>query len=178
MTVTTKSNGQVNVEICRTHYGHKHELQHIRISKIKRREIAMKIREGISRERVLDEIRESVAKDLHRHHLVDKKDLNNITTAYGLENIRRHGNDQQSVLAWIEEWKENEETNPILFYKLQGEEASDGASLAKEDFFIAVQTPLQKHMFKQFASNGVCCDTTHGTNGYDFSLATILVADE
>ena len=138
----------------------------------------MKIREGISRERVLDEIRESVAKDLHRHHLVDKKDLNNITTAYGLENIRRHGNDQQSVLAWIEEWKENEETNPILFYKLQGEEASDGVSLAKEDFFIAVQTPLQKHMFKQFASNGVCCDTTHGTNGYDFSLATILVADE
>ena len=86
---------------------------------------------------------------------------------YGLDNIRRHGNDQQSVLAWMKEWEENKEGNPILFYKLQGEEGTDG-----------VQTPLQKHMFQQFASNGVCCDTTHGTNAYDFSLATILVANE
>ena len=138
----------------------------------------MKIRQGVSRDRVLDEIRESVADDLHRQHLVDKKDLCNISTAYGLDNIRRHGNDQQSVLAWIKEWEENEENNPVLFYKLQGEEAPDGVHLSKEDFFIAVQTPLQKHIFQQFASNGVCCDTTHGTNAYDFSLATILVADE
>jgi transketolase N-terminal domain/subunit len=67
----------------------------------------MKIREGISRERVLDEIRESVAEDLHRHHLMEKKDLDNVTTAYGLESIRHHGNDQQSILAWIDKWKEN-----------------------------------------------------------------------
>ena len=33
-------------------------------------------------------------------------------------------------------------------------------------------------MFQQFASNSVCCDTTHGINAYNFSLATILVADE
>jgi hypothetical protein len=178
MTATTANDGHVDVDVCYTHYGHEHELQHIRISKIKRREIALKIREGISRDRVLDEIRESVADDLHRQHLVDKKDLCNISTAYGLDNIRRHGNDQQSVLAWIKEWEENEETNPILFHKLQGEEAPDGVNLANEDFFIAVQTPLQKHMFQKFASNGVCCDTTHGTNAYDFSLATILVADE
>ena len=78
----------------------------------------------------------------------------------------------------MKEWEENEESNPILFYKLQGEEGTDEVNLAKEDFFIAVQTPLQKHMFQQFASNGICCDTTHGTNMYDFSLATILVADE
>ena len=138
----------------------------------------MKIREGISGERILDDIRESVQEDLHRHHLVDKNDLTNITVAYNFENIRRHANDQQSVLAWIEQWKKNEESNPVLFYKLQGEETSDIVSLAKEDFFIAVQTPLQKHMLKQYASNGVCCDTTHGMTGYDFSLITLLVTDE
>ena len=41
-----------------------------------------------------------------------------------------------------------------------------------------MQTPLQKHMLQQFGSNGVCCDSTHGTNAYDFSLTTVLVADE
>jgi hypothetical protein len=87
-------------------------------------------------------------------------------------------NDQQSVLAWIEEWKKDDETNPILFYKLQGKKAPDGYDLCDEDSFIAMQTPLQKHMFQQFGSNGVCCDSMHGTNAYDFSLATVLVADE
>ena len=62
----------------------------------------MKIREGISREHILDQIRESVQNDLHCHHLADKN-LNNITAAYGLEKIRLYANDQQSFLAWIEE---------------------------------------------------------------------------
>ena len=79
-------------------------------------------------------------------------------------------NDQQSVLAWIEEWKKDDETNPILFYKLQGKKAPDGYDPCDEDFFIAMQTPLQKHMLQQFGANGVCCDSTHGTNAYDFSL--------
>ena len=33
-------------------------------------------------------------------------------------------------------------------------------------------------MLQQFGSNGVCCDSTHGTNAYDFSLTTLLVSDE
>ena len=82
MTATTANDGHVDVDVCYTHYGHEHELQHIRISKIKRREIALMIREGISRDRVLDEIRESLSDDLHRQHLADKKDLCNISTAY------------------------------------------------------------------------------------------------
>ena len=81
MTATTANDG--HVDVCYTHDGHEHKLQHIRISKIKRREIALKIREGISRDCVLDEIRESVADDLHRQHLVDKKDLCNISKRAG-----------------------------------------------------------------------------------------------
>ena len=48
----------------------------------------------------------------------------------------------------------------------------------KEDFFIVVQSPLQKQMFETFAHKGVCCDSTHGTNAYDFSLSTVLVIDD
>lgn len=53
--------------------------------------------------------------------------------------------------------------------------APDRYNLAKDDFFIAMQMPLQKEMF---APKGVCCDTTHGTNSYDFSLTTILAINE
>ena len=48
----------------------------------------------------------------------------------------------------------------------------------KEDFLIVVQSPLQKQMFEKFPQKGVCCDSTHGTNAYDFSLTTVLVIDE
>ena len=64
---------------------------------------------------MLDEIGESLLDDLHHQHLVDRKDLCNISTAYGLGNIRRRGNDQQSILAWMKEWEANKESNPILF---------------------------------------------------------------
>ena len=29
-----------------------------------------------------------------------------------------------------------------------------------------------------FCKNGICADTTHGTNHYDFNLLTLLVVDE
>ena len=178
VTTTTKSNGFVHVDVCYTHYGHKKELQHLRIPNWRRRDIAVKIRVGIHCDRILDDVRQSVAESLHRHHLLERKDITNIQKSYGLDKIRRHMNDQQSVLAWIEERKQDEETNPILFYTLQGKKSPDGYDLCDKDFFIVVQTPLQKHMLQQFGSNGVCCDSTHGTNAYDFSLTTLLVSDE
>lgn len=109
--------------------------------------------------------------------MLARKDLANIERAYGLQTVQRHANDQQSVLAWITEWKQSED-DPILYYKLQGQEAEEDVDLSKEDFFIVIQSPLQKHMYQKFAHKGVCCDSTHGTNAYDFSLTTILVIDE
>lgn len=62
-------------------------------------------------------------KEFHRYHLAERKDLANIERSYGLRQVQHHINNQQSVLAWIEEWKQASENNPILYYKLQGEEA-------------------------------------------------------
>ena len=33
-------------------------------------------------------------------------------------------------------------------------------------------------MFEKFAHKGICCDSMHGTNPYDFSLTTVLVIDK
>lgn len=177
MTVTILADKSLKVNAILTHYGQEKELQHLRITKRKRQEVAAKLKQGVSREKILDEVRDSVSGNLGRYHLIAQKDLANIERAYGLRNVQRHSNDQQSVLAWIEEWRQSEH-NPILYYKLQGQDAEEGFDLMKEDFFIVVQSPLQKQMFEKFAPKGVCCDSTHGTNTYDFSLTTVLVIDD
>ena len=107
---------------------------------------------------------------------MERKDLQNIERAFGLKAVQRHLNDQQSVLSWIEEWS-TEEQNTILYYKLQGQEAEDEYDLAN-DLFIAVQTLFQKEMLLKFGHKGICYDSTHGTNAYDFNLTSLLVVAE
>lgn len=131
------------------------------------------------RERILDDIRDNlIGNQFKRHHLLDKKDINNIEKAYGLKAVRRHADDQTSVLSWISEWKEHPETNPVLFYKLQGDKAPVGYTMCDDDFLLVIQTPFQKYMLQKYGENGVCVDSTHGTNAYDFLLTSVLVVDE
>ena len=72
------------VSLCRTHHGHRKMLQHLRVPKRQREMIAAKIRHGVSRERVLDDIRQSVSSTFHRQHLVDRQDLANLQRACGM----------------------------------------------------------------------------------------------
>ena len=65
---------------------------------------------------------QSVTDEIRRHHLIDQKDLANIEHTYGLKSIQQHANNQQSMLAWTQEWKDSQKMeNPILYYKLQGQ---------------------------------------------------------
>ena len=50
--ITTKKDNTVLAEICHTHYGHTKEVQHIGLSKGKREEIAAKLQQGISRDKI------------------------------------------------------------------------------------------------------------------------------
>ena len=147
-------------------------------AKRKRQEFAAKIQQGVLREKILDDIRDSVTENnFFRHHLLEKKDLLNIERAFGLKDFQRHINDQDSVLAWITEWEQSADTNPILFCKFQ-DEMVEGYDLSKEDFVLIIQSPFQRHMLQKFGTKGICCDSTHGTNAYDFLLTTCLVVDE
>ena len=84
---------------------------------------------------------------------------------------------KKAFLSWIKEWEEQED-NPILYYKMQGEVDPEESSLGKDDFMIIIQTKSQKHMMIKFANGGICCDTTHGTTGYDFKLTSFLIVDD
>ena len=179
MTARVYENGNISLSVCHTHHGHSKTLQHLRVPKRQREMIAAKIQHGVSRERILDDIRQSVSSTFHRQHLVDRQDLANLQRPYALENVQRHGNDHQSVLSWIGEWeREMGDQSPVLFCKFQGEEAKGVHVLPIDDFLMVLQTPFQREMLKKLAKNGICCDSTHGTNGYDFPLTTIHVIDE
>lgn len=108
MSVTILDDGKISSQVCYTHYGHNQDLQHIWIPKQTKDGIAAKLQQGISRERILNDIRNNMTvSNFKRHHLIDKKDINNIEKSYGLKAIHRHANDQTSVLSWISEWNDN-----------------------------------------------------------------------
>lgn len=162
------------MEAYHTHYGHKLQLQHLSISNRKRDEIAAKLHLGISPDKILDEVRDNVGNSVERIHLLERKDISNLSRSFGLSNVQRHINDQDSVASWITEW-ENKENSPLLFHKLQGDELQN---FKKDDFMIVLQTDFQASLLREFSCNGVCMDSTHGTNMYDFLLTTLMVIDE
>ena len=140
--------GSITAEIVETHYGHNLELQHVPIPDDKKEEIAAKLQQGISNERIIDDIRNSCNDEgIKRHHLLEKKDLRNISSCFGIEGAR---------ITWITE-REQSESNPVLFYKLQGQDYTDeeDLNLTSDDFIIILQSPFQKTLAKKLAHKGV-----------------------
>ena len=84
-----------------------------------RNEIAAKLQQGVSKEKILDNMQNNVGTEFLHDHIIDKQDVINIQCAYGLEEVQRHADDQTSALAWIQEWQ-NSTSNPVVWYKLQG----------------------------------------------------------
>ena len=109
-----RENGTFMSEVYRNHYGHESGFGHTWLTTSTRQQIAAKLQQGIFKEKILDDIRESVGLEFQREHLVGKRDLFNIEKAFGLDNIQRYPNDQESVLSWIQEWKGSDD-NPTVF---------------------------------------------------------------
>ena len=172
--------GGVTVTYCSTH-NHSKTLAHVQIPPRVRIDIAAKLQQGVGMERVLDDIRDNVANELGREHLVTRQDLHNIRSQYNIDGMIRHKNDLISVLSWVTEMNTLEHS-PVLFFKPQGEENKMRLEMgmdnhSKDDFVLIVQTESQKDMLRKFGSLVLCIDSTHKTNAYDFYLTTLLVID-
>ena len=166
------------MEICDTHYSHTPSLGHLRLSKSQRREIARKLSEGVTIERVLDDVRDAISSDLNRLHLLTRNDILNIERAFSLRSIEKHKDDATSVAILVEELNQSDKESPVLLYKQQGKCLQEHKFLNKSDFVLVLQTPYQAVMLKEFGNNVICIDSTFKTTGYDFTLITILVIDE
>ena len=65
-------------------YMHEPRLGHIRLSEEVRLKTG-KLVQGVSYEKILDDIRNSASDDFKRIHLIQRKDINNIECAFKLE---------------------------------------------------------------------------------------------
>lgn len=111
--------------IYKDHYGHEtDELQHLSIPMPIKCEIASKISQGVTFEKILDNYRDRI--DTHylkREDLITRKDLHNIKQKFDLilKNGQLHKNNTNSVDTRIEQTKREEENNPVTYNKNQGE---------------------------------------------------------
>ena len=167
------------VQYCPTHYGHRKLLGHLRLTEMERLVIAGKLTKGVTFERILDDIRNSLDTSVERIHRVTRKDISNIQQAYGIQVEQYYNDDSSSLLAWVNEMKQNS-PNPVLLYKHQGNATTSQCPNLTEKYLILVlQTPSQAEMLCKCGHNKIICvDDTHGTNSYDFNLTTVLVVDE
>ncbi len=176
-----KREGTISAIICKTHYGHSCRIGHIRLPQTDRLVIAGQVAQGVSFDRILDNIRDSVSKRFERNHLVTKKDLYNIERAFNFQGTQKHPIDAVSVGSWVAEMTSKGEDSPVLMYKPQGTcvaQVGKCKGLGVHDFALVVQTPLQVEMLRNFGNSIICVDATHGTNSYDFQLISVIVIDE
>ena len=176
--VNDTDTGEVIVHYCSTHYNHKISMGHLRIQEATHLKIAAQLQEGVTRQRIMDNIRDSVTFGITREHLVTKQDIHNIKNQYNIEGVMRHINALTSVCAWVKKF-ETLPYNPIIIFKPQGEIQSDQMdNIGKRDFLLGIHTKFQRDMMVKYGPSCVCMDSTHGTNMYDFVLVTVLVIDD
>ena len=169
-----KDTGNVLVEYCAYHHNHAIQLAHLRIPTKTRLDIAARLKQGVTMQRILDDIRDNCSGSINRDHLITKKDIHNVKLQYNIEGVTRHKNDLLSVLSWVQEMATSHE-NPIIFFKQQGEMTKANI---ENDFLLCIQTSFQRDMLKKFGTSVICMDSTHGTNSYDFNLTSVVVIDD
>ncbi len=173
----------LEVEYCSNHHNHEKDelkdLAHLTLPRHVKLLIATKIHQGVAVERILDDVRDSITygDTPNRDHLTSKKDIYNIKKTLNVQNIQKHISDPKSVDIWVSQLQENEDYNPVLYFKQQGV-VDEHDQLDKDDFLLCVQTEFQCDMLKNFGNKAICMDATHGTNQNSFLLITILVIDE
>lgn len=118
-------------------------------------------------------------KQIQRKDLLTRKDINNIKVSYNIHvnDGVRHKDDATSVHLWVSEFLQNPDTNPVIFYKQQGQDLPH-SNFKKEDFCLIIMTVAQQLVLESLSKNIVCVDSTHGLNAYDFEMTTLLVVDE
>lgn len=166
------------IDFCSSHIGHENAPEHLNLPQADREKLKKKLQEGVSRRRILGDIRNRMdSENLRPIDLVGDKHLSNICQRFSIDNVNRsHTNDLVSVASWVAT-KKSELPSIILHFKNQHEEDQEH-QLRFEDFFLAIMTPIQEKMLQKFGKKCITVDSTHGVNNYDILLTTIMVLDE
>ena len=114
---------------------------------------------------------------LSQKHLASRRDILNIKHGTLDQSVIRHSDDATSVQLAVNALQE-EEYNPILYFKPQHINDENNPQLSTDTFILILETEFQRQMYSQFCCKIVCIDSTHGTYSYKFKLITLLVSDD
>lgn len=116
--------------------------------------------------------------EIKRIHLLEKKDLHNIRRDFNIAySTKRHENDSMIVNIWVQGMMDKGDESPILYYKEQGK-YDNLSCFTKADFCLIIMTKFQSELLLKFGCDKICIDGTHGLNGYNFQLYSLVVVDE
>jgi hypothetical protein len=176
--VEARKDGKVLVDVCYTHYDHKTALQHIWLPNGKCQKITAQLQQGITRERILSDIKEEDTQHkLKRYHLTSKKDLSNIWTLWHF-NVKmahvRPGHPILQCMGW-DHWKQAN----LFDVHLAGRQRAGRQLRAKiNDAGSAMSlcvSNLQK--FNILSAQSIICHSDGGLIYTYFSLCTVVAAE-
>ena len=105
-----------------------------------RQKVASRVKDGVTFDRIIDDIRSNISSRVDRVHLITKKDVSNIQRSFGLQGVERHPDDATSLVAMIKDLNsDTEEGRSVLFSKFQSDEAFNlDSNLDSKDFIIVI----------------------------------------
>lgn len=169
--------GTVKVTFCNTHIGHTNSIEYLRLTKTQRANLAAKIKQGVSLDKIMDELEEELIAGIRRGCVVERKDLLNIIDEFHLDKDKVHANDAFSVDMWVQSQRQNGDCDMVVLYKPQGVD-DWGTDLQEKDFMLVLMTKYQEDLLTKFGTEKILIDSTHGTTEYDFQLTTLMTVDE
>ena len=106
---------------------HSVQLAHLPVPSDIKHKIAAKLHDGVSIEKILDDIRDSMPIGQNSHEqLLSRQDILNIQHQLNVESIQKHTNHLLSTCAWDE--MQTMQYNPVLLFKQQGGEQTEDMS--------------------------------------------------
>uniref|UniRef100_A0A6M2DPT9 Putative mudr-1x sp n=1 Tax=Xenopsylla cheopis TaxID=163159 RepID=A0A6M2DPT9_XENCH len=165
----------VVVDFWESHVGHTKDVGRMRLSNTFKNSIAAKLKDGVTVDRILDDIRDSMISKIDRTVITSKQDLRNIEKQFHIhDTVMRNSDDMTSVALWVHEMI-TLDNSPILYYKGIN---TNVMGFNDEDFVLVIMTQYQFMLLQEFSGDRICIDGTHNTNNRKILLYTLLVVDE
>lgn len=168
---TQYEDGSCRGKYVQTHFGHEPQIEHMFTVKNDKVNIASKLAQGIKKNRIIEDIRNSVPIS-ERLYYTSKRDLDNWGKAFDVgDDGKYHPNDAISVDAWV---KKKKEENELLYYKPQG---TTSGNFDEDCFILIFSTDDQIRFLREFGQDIVTSNSTHGMGYAGFQLVTVMVID-
>ncbi|KAK6765233.1 hypothetical protein RB195_025244 [Necator americanus] len=166
MNVHIADDGKVNIKGCLGHVGHDIEPALLRLNNTQE-QLLRTLLEEHSMDYILRRLKRDYSAKTSRLWFVDRSDLWNLTTRFGLRPGYRHKNDMNS-----------------LMHRQAEENADDGIRVLEvtddpsgRGFRLIMITPTRLEWLRKFSPRGIAVDDTHNVTRYNLKLATVSVAD-